>query len=111
MPTTGALMCWPPMEPRKGSQNENTPPSAAARRESGGDEQFTAAPSWRACPELGEISKLDSSTASKALAGTVLSSWTTESGQLELESPQKCQLGPLSARISPYCCKARRTTC
>ena len=74
------------------------------------DEQLTEAPGWRACPELELISKLDSSTASKALAGTVLSSLAKEDGQLESEVPQKCQLGPLSARINPYCCKARRTT-
>ena len=32
MPTIGALRCWPPMEPKNGSQNENTPPSDATRR-------------------------------------------------------------------------------
>ena len=71
---------------------------------------MTEAPSWRAWPELGEISKLDSSIASKALAGTVLSSLSSEDGQAGLASAQKCQLGPLSSRISPYCCRARRTT-
>src|SRR5271168_389048 len=110
MPTIGALRCWPPVEPRKDWQNEKTPPSDATRRYPGSEEQFVAPPSWRACPEFGSIMSDDSSTASNALAGTVLSSSTRDRGQLSSAVPPKYQLEPLSARISPYCCMARSTT-
>src|SRR5271157_3270226 len=98
------------MEPRNGSQNENTPPSEATMRYPGADEQSTDAPSWRACPELGSTISDDSSTASNALAGTVFSSSTRERGQVSSAVPPKYQLDPLSARIKPYCCMARSTT-
>ena len=98
------------MEPRKGWQNENTPPSEATMRYPGSDPQLTAAPSCRAWPELGSIMSPDSSTASNALAGTCLSSSTSALGQLPSAVPPKYQLEPLSARIRPYCCMARRTT-
>ena len=52
----------------------------------------------------------DSSTASKALAGMVFSSSTSARGHAGSAVPPKYQLLPLSARISPYCCMARRTT-
>ena len=68
-------------------------------------------PSWRACPESGSTMRPDSSTASNALAGTCLSSSTSPIGQLGSAVPPKYQLEPLSARINPYCCMARRTTC
>src|SRR5580693_1433379 len=110
MPTTGALRCWPPMEPRNDWQNEKTPPSAATMRYPGPDPQLTAAPSCRACPELGSIIRDDSSTASNALAGTCLSSLTRSAGQPPSAVPPKYQLDPLSARIKPYCCMARSTT-
>src|ERR1700733_10604396 len=110
-PTIGALRCWPPMEPRKDWQKEKMPPSDATRRYPGSEEQCGAPPSWRACPELGSIINDDSSTASNALAGTSLSSSTRAIGQLSSAVPPKYQLDPLSARISPYCCMARSTTC
>ena len=53
----------------------------------------------------------DSSTASKALDGTVSSSSTNDCGQSVSAVPQKDQVGPLSARINPYSCMARSTTC
>ena len=99
------------MEPRNGSQNEKMPPSEATMRYPGPDEQSTDAPSCRACPELGSTINDDSSTASNALAGTVLSSSTRARGQLSSAVPPKYQLDPLSARIRPYCCMARSTTC
>ncbi len=71
---------------------------------------MTEAPSWRAWPELGSTMSDDSSTASKALAGTVLSSSTRPIGQLGSAVPPKYQLEPLSARINPYCCMACRIT-
>src|ERR1700722_4128714 len=111
LPTIGALRCWPPMEPRNGGQNEKMPPSAATMRYPGPDPQLTAAPSCRACPECGSTMRDDSSTASNALAGTCLSSLTSAIGQFSSAVPPKYQLEPLSARISPYCCMARSTTC
>ena len=57
-------------------------------------------PSWRAWPEFGSIISADSSTASNALAGTVLSSSISEIGQLSSAVPPKYQLEPLSARIN-----------
>src|ERR1700722_6264180 len=98
------------MEPRNGWQKENTPPSAATRRYPGPEPQLTATPGCRACPELGSIIKDDSSTASNALAGTDLSSSTRGQGKFSSAVPPNDQLEPLSARISPYCCMARRTT-
>ncbi len=64
-----------------------------------------------ACPESGLTMSEDSSTASKALAGTCLSSWMSDGGQDGSAEPPKYQLLPLSARMSPYCCIARRITC
>ncbi len=110
IPTIGAFSCWPPIDPKKDWQNEKMPPSVATRLYPGADPQLTAAPSWRACPELGSIIKDDSSTASNALAGTCLNSSTSARGQLSSAVPPKYQLEPLSARISPYCCMARSTT-
>jgi hypothetical protein len=52
----------------------------------------------------------DSSTASKALAGTSLSSLMSALGHAGSAVPPKYQFEPLSARIKPYCCMARRTT-
>ena len=53
MPTMGALRCCPPMEPKKGAQNENTPPSAAARRYPGWDEQLTDGGRLAGLPRVG----------------------------------------------------------
>src|SRR5277367_2017265 len=99
------------MEPKKFWQNEKMPPSEATMRYPGSDPQLTETPSCRAWPELGSIISGDSSTASKALAGTAFSSLTRAEGQLLSAVPPKYQFDPLSARISPYCCMARRTTC
>ena len=55
----------------------------------------------RTCPESDETISQDSSTASKALAGTRLSSSTKAIGHDESAVPPKYQLLPLSARISP----------
>ena len=64
-----------------------------------------------ACPESGLTMREDSSTASKALAGTCFNSSTSDSGHDGSAEPPKYQLLPLSARMSPYCCIARKTTC
>ncbi len=104
MPTIGATSDLPPMEPKKGAQNEKTPPSAAAMRYPGSDAQFTPTPSppvFPTCPELGSTINDDSSTASNALAGTCLSSSTRAMGQFGSAVPPKYQLEPLSARINP----------
>ena len=72
--------------------------------------QGTGPPVCRAWPELGSIIRDDSSTASKALAGTVFSSAISEEGQAVSAVPPKYQFEPLSATMSPKCCIARRTT-
>src|ERR1700685_2082101 len=64
-----------------------------------------------ACPELGLTMSDDSSTAWNVLAGTFFSSLTSDGGHAFVAAPPKYQLLPLSARISPYCCMARSTTC
>src|SRR5437016_5529157 len=55
----------------------------------------------RAWPELGSTIRDDSSTASKAPAGTRLRSEMKPSSQLLAASPWKYQLEPLSARMRP----------
>src|SRR5438128_9409572 len=64
-----------------------------------------------AAAELGSIISDDSSTASNCAAGTVFNSVSRLSGQAASCVPLKNQLLPLSARIRPECCIARRMTC
>jgi len=62
-------------------------------------------------PEFDEIISDDSSTASNARAGTVLSSSSIDVFHPFSALPWKYQFEPLSATISPYFFIARKTVC
>ncbi|MBN9611748.1 MAG: hypothetical protein BGO26_13540 [Actinobacteria bacterium 69-20] len=65
---------------------------------------------YRDRPESADTTSDDASTASKAPAGIFLSSAISDGGYPGSASPWKNHGEPLSARIKPYVCMARKIT-
>ena len=96
-----------PHDPKNGSQNESTPPSDAYAGGSREGREVDRGDERRGCPSRGSL-ELDSSTASKAVAWYRLELIEQRGGDAGLALAEKCQLGPLSSRMSRHARRARR---